>query len=276
VAEAEWTWDPTLYAGSAQFYAVGRVAYPECLATGLTDELGLDGTGRLLDVGCGPGSLTLLLSDRFAEVVGIDADPDMISEGRERARRAGVSNARWATMRGEDLPAALGLFRVVSFAQSLHWMQRDLVARAAHSMLAPDGAVVHVHATTHQGVDDDADLPHPRPPRVGINALVRRYLGPQRRAGRGVIADTAGGEDEVYRAAGFTDRRRIEIAGGPVERSIDQVVASIFSLSSSTPHLFGDRGPQFERELRGLLDAASPAGVFSEQMRGIAVDVWRP
>jgi SAM-dependent methyltransferase len=276
VAEAGWTWDPTLYAGSAQFYAVGRVAYPDSLVTALTDELGLDGTGRLLDVGCGPGSLTLLLARRFAEVVGIDADPDMISEAREGARRAGVSNARWATMRGEDLPAALGRFRVVSFAQSFHWMQRDLVARAAHSMLVPDGAVVHVHATTHQGVDDDADLPHPRPPQAEINALVRRYLGPQRRAGRGVIANTAGGEDEVYRAAGFTDRRRIEIAGGPVERSIDEVVASIFSLSSSTPHLFGDQAPEFERELRGLLDAASPAGVFSEQMRGIAVDVWRP
>ena len=73
--------------------------------------------------------------------------------------------------------------------------------------------------------------------------LVRRYLGPQRRAGRGVLSQTASGEDEVYRAAGFTDRRRIEIAGRPVDRTADEVVASIFSLSSSTPHLFGDRRP---------------------------------
>ena len=70
MAESGWTWDPTLYAGSAQFYAHGRVAYPDSLADALTDELGLDGTGRLLDVGCGPGSLTLLLADRFAAVVG--------------------------------------------------------------------------------------------------------------------------------------------------------------------------------------------------------------
>ena len=90
----------------------------------------------------------------------------------------------------------------------------------------------------------------------------------------GVIANTAGGEDEVYRAAGLTDRRRIEIASGPVERSIDEVVASIFSLSSSTPYLFGDQGPEFERGLRGLLDAASPAGVFSEQMGEIVLDLW--
>ena len=68
---------------------------------------------------------------------------------------------------------------------------------------------------------------------------------------------------------------RIEVGGGPVERTTDEVVASVFSLSSSTPHLFGDRRPEFERELRGLLDAASPAGVFSEQMRGVAASVWR-
>jgi len=234
VTEKGWTWDPTLYAGSAQFYAHGRVAYPDSLADALTDELGLDGTGRLLDVGCGPGSLTLLLADRFAAVVGIDADADMIDEARERARLAGVGNVQWATMRGEELPAELGTFRVATFAQSFHWMQRDLVARAVRSMLIPGGACVHVDATTHQGVDDDAELPHPRPPRADINALVRRYLGPQRRAGRGVIVDTASGEDHFYRAAGFTDRRRIEVGGGPVERTTDEVVASVFSLSSST------------------------------------------
>jgi len=184
MAETEWTWDPTLYAGSARFYADGRVAYPAALADALTDELGLDGTGRLLDVGCGPGSLTLLLADRFAEGVGIDADADMVDEARERARRAGVGNIEWVAMRGEELPGALGMFRVASFAQSFHWMQRDRVARAVRSMLAPGGACVHVDATTHQGVGDDAELPHPRPPRAEINALVGRYLGSQRRAAR--------------------------------------------------------------------------------------------
>lgn len=276
MADPDWTWDPTLYAGSASFYAQGRVAYPDALADALTDELRLDGTGRLLDVGCGPGSLTLLLADRFADVVGIDADADMLAVARERARRAGVGNARWITMRGEELPGALGTFRAVTFAQSFHWMQRALVARTVRAMLTPDGACVHVHATTHQGVDDDADLPHPRPPRAEINALVRRYLGPVRRAGRGVFYDAGGGEEEIYRAAGFTDRRQIEVGGGPVERSTDEVVASIFSLSSSTPHLFGDRVLEFERELRGLLQVASPAGVFSEQMRAVALDIWRP
>jgi trans-aconitate methyltransferase len=57
-----WQWDPSLYAGSARFYSIGRVAYPAELVAALE----LDGTGRLLDVGCGPGSLNLLLAPHFS------------------------------------------------------------------------------------------------------------------------------------------------------------------------------------------------------------------
>ena len=64
-----WTWDETLYAGSAEYYARGRFAYPQELADAVRDGLSLDGTGRLLDVGCGPGKLTLLLAPLFERAV---------------------------------------------------------------------------------------------------------------------------------------------------------------------------------------------------------------
>ena len=53
--ESGWEWDESLYAGSAAYYARGRMAYPSQLRDALRDALGLDGTGRLLDVGWGPG-----------------------------------------------------------------------------------------------------------------------------------------------------------------------------------------------------------------------------
>ena len=59
------------------------------------------------------------------------------------------------------------------------------------------------------------------------------------------------------------------------ERSEDDVVASVFSLSSAAPHLFGDRLAEFEAELRDLLRATSPDGRFAERQREIALDVWR-
>jgi len=272
-----WQWDPTLYAGSAPYYARGRVAYPQALADLLAAELGLDGSGRLLDVGCGPGSLTLLMAPLVAEATGIDADPDMIAEAERLAVRAGVPNVRWQVLRAEDLPAGLGPFRLVTFAQSFHWTDRGRVAAAVHGMLEAGGTCVHVHATTHEGGEASRPLPHPQPPRAAIADLVRRYLGPQRRAGQGVLpAGTPAGEDRIYRAAGFTGPRRLELPGVVVERTADQVVAAVLSLSGSAPHLFGPRLAAFEADLRGLLHDTSPAGVFSQHMREIVLDLWDP
>jgi len=270
-------WDELLYGGSAPYYARGRLPYPPELADALREELELDGTGRLLDVGSGPGSLALLLAPLFAEVVGIDADAGMVAEAEREARRLGVPNATWLHLRAEELPAGLGTFRVAAFAQSFHWMDRERVAAAVYGMLEPGGALVHVHATTHQGVPGDDELPHPRPPRDEIAKLVERYLGPVRRAGRGILPHgTPSGEDEIVRAAGFRDERLLDVGGGRVfERSEDEVVASVYSLSSAAPHLFGDRLGAFEAELRGLLRRTSPEGRFSERAREIALELWR-
>jgi SAM-dependent methyltransferase len=273
-----WRWDPTLYAGSAPHYARGRVAYPQALADLLAAELGLDGSGRLLDVGCGPGSLTLLLAPLVGQATGIDADPDMIAEAERLAVRAGVPNVRWQVLRAEDLPAGLGTFRLVTLAQSFHWMDRRRVAAAVHGMLEANGTCVHVAATTHEGVETSRPLPHPQPPRAAIADLVRRYLGPDRRAGQGVLsADMPPADEEaVYRAAGFTGPHRLELPGVVVQRTADQVVAAVLSLSGSAPHLFGPRLAAFETDLRRLLHTTSPTGVFSQPMREIALDLWRP
>lgn len=272
--EWNWQWDPSLYAGSAEHYAVGRMAYPVALADAVRDELGLDGSGRLLDVGCGPGSLTLLLAPLFAEAVGVDADGGMLEVA---ASRSESTNVRWRQLRAEELPADLGTFRVVTFAQSFHWMDQALVADRVRGMLTPDGAWVHVGATTHRGLEGTDALPHPRPPWDDIDKLVVRYLGPVRRAGQSVLpTGTRGGEEEIMRAAGYRGPTRIVVGGNEVEdRSVDDIVASVFSLSSSTPHLLGPDLAAFEADLRDLLTKAADNGLFSERRREIEAVIWR-
>ena len=274
---ASWEWDETLYSGSAAYYRTGRLPYPEAVADALGRELRLDGTQRLLDVGCGPGSLTLLLAPRVALAVGIDADRDMIAVAAEDAERAGIDNVRWLRLRAEDLPAGLGRFDVVTFAQSFHWMDRGAVAATVREMLGPGGACVHVQATTHRGDESADQLPEARPPHELIGELVNSYLGSVRRAGRGRLpGGTPGDEDEVYRAAGFVGPRRVELeTARVVVRSEDDIVAATFSLSSAAPHLFGPRLAEFEADLRALLRRTSPAGRFAERTRDIALDVWR-
>jgi hypothetical protein len=59
------------------------------------------------------------------------------------------------------------------------------------------------------------------------------------------------------------------------ERSEDDVVASVFSLSWAAPHLFGGRREDFERELRRLLRRTSPEGRFAEHARDVELVIWR-
>jgi SAM-dependent methyltransferase len=274
VSDWSWQWDASLYAGSARHYAVGRMAYPVALGEALRDELELDGRGRLLDVGCGPGSLTLLLAPYFAEAVGVDADGDMLEVA---ASRAIEGNVRWERMRAEELPAELGTFQAVTFAQSFHWMDQALVADRVRGMLETEGAWVHVGATTHRGIDGAQELPHPRPPWDAIDELVARYLGPARRAGQGVLpTGTRPGEEEIMRAAGYRGPTRLVVGGNEVEeRTVDDLVASVFSLSSSAPHLFGAELPAFETDLRELLTKTADNGLFAEQRREIEAVIWR-
>jgi SAM-dependent methyltransferase len=271
-----YAWDPSLYAGSAPHYVAGRMPYPPSLATTIRDELGLDGTGRLLDVGCGPGSLTLLLAPYVAAAVGIDADPDMVRHAA--ALTPAGANVSWQHLRAEELPAGLGTFRLITFAQSFHWMDQPTVARRVRPMIEPGGAWAHVAASTHRGLEGDDPLPYPRPPWDRIDALVAARLGPVRRAGRSTLPDgLRSGEDDVMRAAGYTGPTRLTVERGEtVVRDPDEVVSAVLSLSSSAPHLFGDDLPGFVADLRTLLRSVSPEGLFAERTREIAVTVWRP
>ena len=269
-----------MYAGSAAYYVRGRVPYPTALIDLLADELGLDGRCRLLDIGCGPGSLTLPLAARVEHAVGVDPDPGMLGEARRGATAAGIRNVTWLNSRAEDVPAAVGPFRAATMAQSFHWMDRSRVAARLHQLVEPGGALAHIHATTHQGIDGTTPLPHPRPPRREIDALIGRYLGDRRRAGRGhrpmdetTELDRQRAEAALFTAAGWSGPAHRVVPGRIVERGADDVVASVFSLSYAAPHLFGHRLAAFEQELRGLLDRASPNGLFSEQLREIAVEI---
>jgi SAM-dependent methyltransferase len=285
-----WEWDQTLYAGAAQYYLAGRMPYPAELGDVLAESLRLDGTGRLLDVGCGPGSLTLLLALFFAASVGIDASSGMIAAARAQAEQAGLTSIDWRRMRAEEIAAELGEFRVVTFAQSFHWVDRLKVARLVRTVLEPGGACVIVHATTHQGAPGEHSLPLPRPPRAEIDLLVSDYLGSVRRAGRGTRAASpargtldssaaaAGGTfaDAVFAEAGFAGPAPLVIGGGSVaERDEDEVVASVFSLSYAAPHLFGADKARFEDDLRALLRRTAPDGRFGEERMHITLHVWR-
>ncbi len=257
------SYDPTLFEGAAAHYRYGRPPYSPQLEAVLTEEVGLDGSGRLLDGGCGPGILTIRLAHLFEEVVGLDPDADMLAEGRRVADEQGIRNIRWVQAVAEDLPAAApGPYRLVTFGQSLHWTDEARVAEAVYDLLEPGGALALVVHT----VEGRSEPPSPGPPRIPhaeLEALVEKYLGTTRRAGQGVSPVRTHRFEDVLVRTRFGARRSIFVPGIPdLLRDSESVLSGYFSLSSSAPHLYGDRADAFAAEVRELLAERSPEGVF--------------
>jgi hypothetical protein len=274
-----WQWDETLFEGAAAHYVKGRFPYAPGIPDALAEGLALDGTGRLLDLGCGPGVIALQLAHLFDDVVGLDPDQEMLVEAERSAEERGILNVKWVKLRAEELSAELGTFRVATLAASFHWMDRPIVAAAIRDLLDRDGAAVQIDAAGRRSdavVPGGPSLPHPSIPSDAIEELTKRYLGPDKRAGQGIRNTSPSGEDAVFRSAGFAPAQRIIVSDGRLlERTVDDEVAMVFSSSATAPRLFGDRVDAFERDLRVVLLDASPSGLFSVRLPDNTLDIWR-
>jgi SAM-dependent methyltransferase len=257
------SYDPTLFEGAAAHYRYGRPPYSPQLEAVLGEELRLDGSGRLLDGGCGPGILTIRLAHLFEEAVGLDPDAAMLAEGRRVADERGIPNIHWVHARAEDLPeAAPGPYRLVTFGQSLHWMDEHRVMETVYDMLEPDGALVIV-VHTWEGRPEPPSPGPPRIPHAEIKALVEKYLGSTRRAGQGLSPLRTHLFEDVLVRTRFGAPRAIFVPGIPdLLRDSESVLSGYFSSSFSAPHLFGDRVEDFAADVRELLASRSPEGAF--------------
>lgn len=256
-------YDPTIYLGAAAHYRCGRPAYSPQLEAVLSDVLGLNGRGRLLDGGCGPGILTVRLTHLFDEAVGLDPDPAMLTEGRREAEKRGITNVRWVQAAAEELPAAApGPYRLVTFGQSFHWTDEARVAETVYDLLEPGGALALVVHTV-EGRPEPPNPGRPPIPHDEIEALVQTYLGSTKRRGKGVATARTHCFEDVLARTRFGEPRSIFVPGIPdLVRDTESVLSGYFSLSWSAPHLFGDRVGDFARDVRALLGSRSPEGLF--------------
>src|SRR5688572_7286812 len=69
--------------------------YVDEMTERMLEDAGIGPGMRVLDIGCGPGAVSLMLSRRVGSegrVFAVDRDPQMLGVAREKARGAGVSN----------------------------------------------------------------------------------------------------------------------------------------------------------------------------------------
>lgn len=112
---------------------------------------------RVLDAGCGTGSLAVAAACRGADVTGIDVAAGLVEVARERAPSfMGHGRIRW--MSGDMLDPGLGSFdHVVAMDSLIHYQPEDLVealrelaSRTRHSILFTFAPRTRLLATMHQ------------------------------------------------------------------------------------------------------------------------------
>ena len=94
----------------------------------------------VLDVGCGPGDVTIAMAARVASVTALDASPGMIEAARERARRAGAGNIDFVAGDIDALASRETRFTAVTAFNVLHYIDNiPAIVRGIDALLAPGG-----------------------------------------------------------------------------------------------------------------------------------------
>ncbi|WP_079234813.1 trans-aconitate 2-methyltransferase [Halolamina sp. CBA1230] len=236
------------FATTAEQYAVYRPAYDDRAIEYLRERFALDGTGRLLDLGCGTGRLGVALAPHVGEIVGVDPNETMIEYARERAAVVDAENTDWRVGSDADLPEMadeLAPLRLTVMGRAFHWMDQERTLDTLYEICETGGGVALL-SDTEWLARGTAEW------QTAVYAVVDEYLDdPPERTGPVEYDDPW---DETLEAHGFTDaeERTFELDR---EWDADGVVGYLLSLSFCSPAVLGDDREQFEADVRAALQA---------------------
>jgi len=131
---------PARYDGAMQMLTLGRLER-------VRREIAARVTGRVLDVGCGTGSLAIMMAKSGARVLGIDTSEPMLEVARERVAGEGLAQQvelrRLSAMEIDKLPRAAYDFVVSTLVLSeLSDEEARCVLADARERLAPGGTLL--------------------------------------------------------------------------------------------------------------------------------------
>jgi SAM-dependent methyltransferase len=139
--------DGLIYVGDGADYFHARSEWPAPEQAAVARA-----SGRVLDIGCGAGRISLELQTAGCEVVAIDESAAAVSV----ARRRGVHDAR--TLRWQDVSSTLGAFDTVVLARNNFGLLGDLATipsalRSLAAISTPSGLLISDSVAPSRGGD---------------------------------------------------------------------------------------------------------------------------
>jgi len=107
----------------------------------------------LLDVGCGPGTITVDFAERLSpgRVVGVDAAAGIVEQARQLAASRGLDTVEFVTADLYDLPFADDTFDIVHAHQVLQHVADPVAALREMRRVAKPGGLVAVREVDYHG-----------------------------------------------------------------------------------------------------------------------------
>ena len=259
-------YEPRRFQSAVPYYERYRLGYPDRLIARVAGLLRLAPGDAVLDLGCGPGSLSLPFARLGMAVTAADPEPEMLAAAQKAAAMAGVPLSLWQGG-SYDLTPDMGPYRIVGIGRAFHWMDRLATLAMLDRMIVPGGAVVFFHDAHPVLAENEwfkilckvgdrygrAAQPH---------IAERKALGHRRY------------ETSLYQSV-FTQLDGLSVTiRKPI--SEDEIVGRAFSQSTTSPEKLGERTDDFENELRERLRALSPEGQFTEIAEMVALVARRP
>lgn len=259
-----------LFKDSSSYYKY-RPEYSEEVIKLIISKIHVDGTSNLLDIGCGPGSLSIPLSKYFKKVFAVDIDSGMIKEGQSKANILSANNINWINDNANSLKYdLLNDVQVVTFGCSLHWFDSLKMLNLMHRLLPENGAVVIIGIRTIWTYA-------PQPWQQKVLEIIKKYLGPHRMTLNGEYKPTGTKNDfiDFLQKSGFRRTEKIEFNLPIRILNIDDVIGLLFSMSFAAPGLFKDKLVDFEREVKTELLKIHPDNKFPENNTGSIIMGWK-
>ena len=247
-------------------YVSGRPRYSERLIAKLAQEAKLTPQSRVLDLGCGPGSLTIPLSRYAGTTIGIDIDPAMITTATAAAADAGAA-IDWRVGTSLDLDDQLAPLDLVTIARAFHWMDREATLQRLDELIAPTGSIALISTELH-----------PAPELKWHDAFE------ELRTAHGRFDDfhrwRKGNDWEAHTSVLLRSPFSIVGAISVFEKRstpLDEILARALSFSANSPAALGEEGRSaYENALRERMLSLSPEGVFPEIVETVAIIARRP